>query len=179
MKRNLINFILFQIGWFACVLSAANQIALIGLIVAVFIMFIHIQISSNRNSEILLLITAMVIGAIWDSAIVLIGWLSYESGMFSPYFAPYWIIAMWGLFATTVNISLSWMKDKILLAAIFGGVAGPLAYYAGFKLGAVNINNFDMAMISLSIGWAFFTPLLLKFTDFFRKRSEINMREAL
>jgi len=179
MKRNLINFTLFQIGWFACVLSAANQLALIGLVVAILIMVIHIKLSTSRYSEIILLITAMAIGTVWDSAIVVMGWLSYESGMFSSYFAPYWIIAMWGLFATTVNVSLSWMKDNTLLATIFGGIVGPLAYYAGFKLGAVNINNLHMAMISLSIGWAFFTPLLLKFTDIFKISSQSPMRQAL
>jgi len=176
MKINLINFVLFQIGWFACVMSAANYIPLIGLCFAIIIMFIHIKLSPNPTNEIILLIVAMVIGLVWDSFIVYAGWINYTSGMMSNYLAPYWIIALWGLFATTVNVSLNWLKEKTIIAMLFGAIAGPLAYYAGYKLGALTFTDFNMAMIALSIGWAIFTPFLLSFTDLYHHYVQNKMR---
>ena len=78
-----------------------------------------------------------VIGAGFDSALVNSGWVSYASGQFSAYIAPYWIITMWMLFATTLNVSMRWMRGKPVLAAVFGLIGGPAAYLAGQKLGGI------------------------------------------
>jgi hypothetical protein len=78
--------------------------------------------------------------------------------------APHWIVVMWGLFATTLNVSLAWLKQKLALAAMLGAVAGPLAYYAGYKLNALQFNNMSVTLIALAIGWALFTPLLIRLT---------------
>ena len=162
MKNIVINIVLFQVGWFACVLTAAINQPLVGAIISLFIIVTHILISKQYEQEIRIIVIAMVIGLIWDSLIVSAGWITYTSGMLSEFMAPYWIVLMWALFATTLNFSLSWMKAKLLLAAVFGAVAGPLAYYAGVKLGAVQFTNEVNALVALSIGWAVFTPLLLK-----------------
>ena len=162
MKNIVINIILFQIGWFACVLSAASNQPLVGAIISLLIIVTHLLITKQYQQEIRIIVIAMVIGFFWDSLIVSAGWITYTSGMLSDFMAPYWIVLMWALFATTLNHSLSWMKEKLLLAGVFGAVAGPLAYYAGVKLGAVEFVNEVNAFVTLSIGWAVFTPLLLK-----------------
>ena len=162
MKNIVLNIILFQLGWFACVLSAASNQPLIGAVVAVAIISIHLFISQQYKEELRIITIAMLIGLVWDSLIVAMGWISYQSGMLVSFMAPYWIVLMWALFATTLNFSMSWLKANLLLAALFGAIAGPLAYYAGAKLGAVEFNNVINSLIALSIGWAIFTPLLLK-----------------
>lgn len=162
MKNMILNIVLFQLGWFACVLSAASNQPVFGAIIAVVIISIHLLISKQHKEELRIIAVAMVIGLVWDSLIVSMGWITYQSGMLVSFMAPYWIVLMWALFATTLNLSLSWLKDKLLLAALFGAIAGPVAYYAGVKLGAVEFNNEIYSLIALSIGWAIFTPLLLK-----------------
>lgn len=162
MNNKIINFILFQLGWFACVLSAANQQALLGAGLAMMFMLYHIVTLENKASEIKIIIIAMLIGLVWDSVLVSLGWLNYSDGMITDQLAPYWIVVMWGLFAMTLNHSLAWLKSKLMIASVFGLVAGPLAYYAGYKLGAVVFIEQTQALIALSISWAIFTPLLLK-----------------
>lgn len=162
MKNILINIILFQIGWFACVLTAASSQPIFGAIISLVIIVSHILMSKQYKQELRIIIIAMMIGLFWDSLIVSAGWLTYQSGMVVDFMAPYWIVLMWALFATTLNYSMSWMKQKLLLSAVFGAVAGPLAYFAGMKLGAVEFVNEVNALVALSIGWAIFTPLLLK-----------------
>ena len=69
---------------------------------------------------------------------------------------------LWALFASTLNISLNWLKKYTLLAYLLGAVSGPLCYWAGERLGALHLVNFNMAMVYLAVGWAIAVPLLLK-----------------
>lgn len=162
--RVLLNFVLFQIGWFACVLSAAAGTPLVGVGVAAVIIAIHLVMVKQKQHEIILIISAMMIGLVWDSFLVWRNWIDYPSGMMVANIAPHWIVVMWGLFATTLNVSLAWLKQKLALAAMLGAVAGPLAYYAGYKLNALQFNDMNVTLIALAIGWALFTPLLIRLT---------------
>ena len=89
------------------------------------------------------------------------GWVTYPSGQFSPMLAPYWIVTMWMLFATTLNRSMAWLKGRATLAAVLGGIAGPASYYAGQKLGAIEFVEPVAALSALAIGWAVIMPLLM------------------
>jgi hypothetical protein len=70
---------------------------------------------------------------------------------------------LWGLFATTLNISLRWLKNQYLLSTFIGGISGPIAYWSGSKLGALSLTNFDAAILFLAVGWAIAVPFLVKF----------------
>ena len=161
MKRTLLNFVAFQIGWFACVLSAANGLPLLGLVVVSLVVVLHVQFSEWRSHELILVCLAVVMGLVFDSLLVISGWLQYPSGVLLPGIAPYWILAMWALFATTLNVSMSWMKGKAFLASVLGAVFGPLSYMAGQRLGAIEFVNFQSAIIALAIIWALVMPLLV------------------
>ena len=139
MKTNLVNIILFQVGWFACVLSAAAYQPWLGVGIAMLIIAFHTWRASRPVTEITLLAICVLVGAVWDSILVWQQWLAYPSGMFLDNTAPVWIIALWALFATTLNVSLRWLKKRPVIAMIVGAIAGPLAYIGGVKLGAVNM----------------------------------------
>ncbi|MGD8926343.1 MAG: DUF2878 domain-containing protein [Thioalkalispiraceae bacterium] len=166
MKKSILNIVLFQIGWFACVLGAANNYSLAGSLVAVMIITLHLLTSKNWLQEMLLVTVVMLIGFAWDSLLVFMNWIDYPAGQLVPATAPYWIVIMWGLFSTTLNVSLSWLKDKLVLSIIFGAVGGPLAYYAGAKLGALELINREYALLALSVGWGILTPLLLQLSSY-------------
>lgn len=161
MVRTLSNLFLFQIGWFACVLSGAGQRPWIGALMAVVIMAIHLSSAPAAEAEFKLVMIALVIGAVWDSLLVWLDWLHYSSGILIPHTAPYWIVLMWGLFATLLNVSLRWLRGRWLLAALAGSIGGPLAYYGGHQLGALEFGNQNAALIALAIGWAIITPILM------------------
>ena len=179
MKNIILNIILFQVGWFACVLTAANNIAAVGALISVMILITHVKLSVNARKEIRIISIAMLIGLVWDSILVSTGLLNYQSGMVASFLAPYWIVLMWALFATTINSSLAWLKEKLIIAAIFGAISGPLAYYAGAKLGAVVFVSETNALIALSVGWAIFTPLLLLLSSTNDNQGNVAMEKAL
>lgn len=161
------NFVLFQIGWFACVLSAAAFRPWVGALVALTIVTVHVLRANPRVAELKLILCATAIGAMVDSTLVWLGWIEYPSGMVIPNAAPYWIVLMWTLFATLLNISLRWLRGRWLIAALAGAAGGPLAFYAGHRLGALEFGNESAALIGLAVAWAVITPLLLALSERF------------
>ncbi|MDH4133176.1 MAG: DUF2878 domain-containing protein [Gammaproteobacteria bacterium] len=156
----LINFVLFQVGWFACVLGAAWGIPWAGTGIAMAIVAVHLLLAGEPLAESKLLAIAAGIGLVFDSALATFGWVSYPSGVLLAGTAPHWILALWLLFATTLNVSLAWLKPKPLLCIVFGAFGGPLAYYGGARLGALTLVEPVSALTALAIGWAVITPFL-------------------
>jgi len=157
-----INFIAFQLGWFACVLGAAHAVPWAGTGLALAIVAWHLGRALAPRAELALILSAAGIGALWDSGLTALGLIRYASGVLVEGAAPHWIVALWMLFATTLNLSLGWLKLNIALAAVLGALGGPLAYLGGAKLAALNLVAPPAALTALALGWAVLTPLLLQ-----------------
>jgi len=157
----LINFIAFQIGWLASVMGAARDLPWVGPVVFVAILLLHLRQAERPELEAGLVLACGVIGIWFDSILVSTGWVGYPSGQLSPYLAPYWIVTMWMLFATTLNRSLGWLRGRYALAAILGAISGPASYIAGQKLGGIEFYNYWMALALLAVGWAIVMPVLM------------------
>ena len=112
----LANFLVFQIGWFACVLGGANGLPWVGTGIALAIVAWHLTRAVRPKQELLLVLSAAAIGALFDSLLVALGWLAYPSGTLIAGTAPHWIVALWMLFAITLNLSLAWLKRRLLIA---------------------------------------------------------------
>jgi hypothetical protein len=161
VNRALINFVAFQLGWFSCVLGAANGVPLIGLAVASMVVLLHLLMARDGAAELRLLVIAVLIGLVFDSVLASLGWIRYPNGVLVPGLAPYWILAMWAIFATTLNVSMSWLRGRLVLAALMGGIFGPLSYQAGGRLGGLAFAQETAAMVALGLGWALIMPLLV------------------
>ena len=109
----------------------------------------------------MLLALAATIGLLFDSLLVSSGWITYPAGQWHPMLAPYWIVTMWIAFATTLNVSLGWLRGHSALAFFFGALGGPLSFLAGAKLGAATFINQPAALATLAIGWAVMMPFLM------------------
>jgi hypothetical protein len=155
-----INFVVFQLGWLASVIGGAEGVPWAGVVAAAIAVALHVRIAKQPANEIMLLAACAALGAVFDSALVTLGLVSYPSGMFADGVAPYWIIAMWVLFGTTLNVSLRWLRGSPLLASVLGLIAAPLAYYGGEKLGGISLLQPTSALVALGVGWAVMLPVL-------------------
>jgi hypothetical protein len=107
-------------------------------------------------------LTCAGIGLVFDSALIGAGWVRYPSGTLVTGLAPQWIVAMWMLFGTTLNVSLAWLRPLPRAAAALGAIGGPLAYWGGARLGGMEfVVPFD-ATAALAVGWAVVTPMLCR-----------------
>ena len=165
--RLVVNFILFQIGWFACVIGAAKQMPWLGVATVVAIVAWHFTQAKQAKKEVQLLIIALVIGGTFDQIMLNHQLITYQAHGWSSMLVPVWILALWAEFVTVLNVSLRWMKGRWIIAVLFGAIGGPLAYMGAEKLGAVTLNHLPISYIALSVGWACLTPLLLKFSQKF------------
>lgn len=157
----LSNVLLFQIGWLTCVWSAAGNQPWIGVLVIIAVIVAHLRRAPVPKREFQLVLLVLGIGLVFDSFLVSQGWLTYSSGNLVPNLAPYWIVALWGLFTTLLNVSLRWMRGRWITAALFGALGGPAAYYGGLRLGALEFGNLEAGLTALAVGWAVLMPLLL------------------
>ncbi|MGB5255928.1 MAG: DUF2878 domain-containing protein [Woeseiaceae bacterium] len=157
----LINFAAFQVGWFSSVIGAAQQMPWLGPVALLLVLAIHLRQAHRPQAELTLIVACGLVGVFFDSLLVAFGWVTYPSGQFSEFLAPYWIVTMWMLFGTTLNLSMGWLKGRPLIAALFGAFGGPASYIAGQKLGGIVLVDYYMALIALAVGWALFMPLLL------------------
>ncbi len=161
MKRLLINVLAFQIGWFSCVIGAANGYPSVGLVVTMLVVLLHLVLAYQPRTELVLIAIAGVIGACFDSLLLQTGWVSYPNGILLAGIAPYWIVAMWVLFATTLNVSMRWLHGNYTAAALLGLIGGPLSYLGGARLGGLVFVEATSALVALAIGWAVMMPMLV------------------
>jgi len=157
----LINIVAFKVGWLSAVFGGASEYPLPGTLVVFAAIAVHLHFATERKREFSLIVLAGIIGLCSDSILMSAGLLTYTTGTFIPGLAPYWIIAMWMLFATTLNVTFRWLHQRLALAAVLGAISGPASYYAGSKIGAVTFVEFVPAMLSLSAAWAILFPGLL------------------
>ena len=114
------------------------------------------------TAELSLVLICGAIGAIWDSLLVNTGWIQYPSGYVISTGAPYWIVAMWMLFATTLNVALSWLQGRLFLAILFGLLGGPSAYYGAQQLGAFSLASpLIVTLTILGVYWSVACPVAL------------------
>lgn len=155
------NFVIFQLGWFACVLGAANKQVLWAVIGTLAYIVFHAWRSPSPKTEINLLFKAFIFGLVADTLIMHLGYLDFQDDWPSPYLSPLWMWVLWVLVATTVNGSLTWLRGRPVLGAVLGGIAGPMSYEAGIRMGAGGWGSGGQitGFILVGVVWAIAIPL--------------------
>jgi hypothetical protein len=158
----LASFAGFQIGWFACVLGAAYGYWTLGPVAVGLMMLFQLLVVSNAAAEMRPILAALILGYLFDSSLIQMGLFSLKANVLPSWSTSPWMVAMWVNFALTLRHSMSWLRGRYLLGAGMGAFAGPLAYFAGAKLGAMEILT-DPLTFSLALGtaWAAAVPLLI------------------
>jgi hypothetical protein len=160
----------YELVWFCAVIGAAHGLtwpAILGLLV-----YAACQLGAARRFKIdlSLMALAMVMGLLFDSALIRAGLASYAAAWPSAGLAPAWILALWGAFSLTFTQSLAYLQTRLGLAAALGAAGGPLAYWAAAR--GWHVVTFASpswrASLCLGIGWGLATPALAWFA---RRRS--------
>jgi len=164
-KSSLLNLVLYQVGWFACVLGAAWDRGAVGATLAIGLAVIHLVLSNRPEKEWPLMLAAVCIGLVVDTLHARIGVLEFR-GHQAGTVAPLWVLALWLQFATVLHFCLSWLSRRYLIASVLGLIGGPLAFVCGERLGAATFGDprlFSLGVIGLS--WALALPALVWIAD--------------
>ncbi len=158
----IINFAAFQAGWFACVLGAAHGHAWAGTAAVGAVLALHLWLSGDWQGELVLALLAAAVGLVLETVLVATGAAAYASPAPIASLPPGWIIAMWVLLATALNSSLSWMRGRLLLAAVLGAVAAPLSYSGGAGFGGMVLGQpLWQSLVLIGVLWAVAMPILV------------------
>jgi hypothetical protein len=160
--RKVINVVAFQIGWFAAVLGAAGGMPWLGVVVVPVVVGVHLALSPDWRPQLLLALSAAVLGFMVDTVLIAAGRFSPVPYLLPSYLSPPWMVLLWVNFATTLNVSMGWLRGRSLLAAFFGAVGGPLAYASGARLGAMLHSPGIENLVFVGLAWAMALPLLYR-----------------
>jgi len=167
LARRIANFGAFQLAWFAAVLGAARSAPAWGTACVAAVIAWHVLVSARPAREAQLVACVCLVGVVFESLVVAQGHVQYASGQLAPLLPPFWIIALWGLLAITLNVTLRWLKRRPWLCAALGALAGPASFLAGARLGAARLVDPVPAIVTLGFGWAVLLPLLMALSNHF------------
>lgn len=162
MSHALANFVAFQLCWFANVLGAANAQPWLGPVVVALWLVAHVRACVGaREVEGYVCASVGLLGYVTDSALVLTGLIAFPAFTHLGGPSPLWMIALWVGFAMTLRHSLGWLRGRYLLGAALGAIFGPLAYFAGEKLGAISLIAGNASLLAVALQWSVALPLSL------------------
>ena len=146
----MINFVLFQLLWFASVLGGGRYSEPL-LVLAGGLPLVVWALCGNARRELMLLGVFALSGLAIDSVWIAAGLFTYPDATVLP---PYWIVMLWCGVAMTVDHSMRWFRDRPLVGGIAAGLAAPMSYVGGASLGAgIEIVN-PILLPALSCSWA-------------------------
>lgn len=162
----ILNALLFQLGWFACVFGASYPWLLA---VALTFLLAHFLWVARWRAEGRLVASVMLFGCALDSFLLNLGVFDFGS---DGRLLPAWLALLWALFATTLNHCLAWTARPWWLGSLLGAVAGPLSYLGGAKLAGVGLPlGLWPTMLMLSLIWAGVMPVVHGFAGMYRQRA--------
>jgi hypothetical protein len=162
----LVNFLLYQIGWFAIVVGAGNGHPWLGCCLALLLVSVHFVMVTDRSRHLLLGAAACFFGVLLDSTQLWMGVFEFPSGSFADWLIPPWIAVLWIQFATILPFCLRWSSGRYVLSAILGFVGGPLAFWGGERLGAVVfLEPRGAHFLVLAMAWGLAFPTLVFLSD--------------
>ncbi|MFG0379370.1 DUF2878 domain-containing protein [Pseudomonas sp. zbq_18] len=145
----ILNALLFQVGWFACIFGATRPWLLT---VALACLAAHFIWIAHWRNEGRLVASVALFGCALDSFLLNLGVFDFAG---DSRLLPAWLALLWALFATTLNHSLAWSARPWWLASVLGAVGGPLSYYAGAQLAGVGLPlGLWPTLLLLSALWA-------------------------
>ncbi|MBA5868652.1 MAG: DUF2878 family protein [Nitrospira sp. CR2.1] len=166
MIRTLGNAVLFQLGWWVAILSAGRGQPWLAPVVLAGLITVNIWNASQPRAMTLVVLSIGSAGLLLDSGLTALALLRFEAHPFAPWLCPPWLCALWYLFATTLHQSLRWLEGRTWLAALIGGIAGPVSYGAGEVLGALTLGSGrNSALLLLALVWAGLLPLFVRIAE--------------
>ena len=90
----LVNYTLYQIGWFACVLGGASHRPWTGCLIALILVGVHLALTGERSLEFRLVALAIGVGAVVEMMQIAAGTYRFTSGTVNDALPPPWLLAM-------------------------------------------------------------------------------------
>jgi hypothetical protein len=161
-----LNFVCFQVGWFACALGAAHDWPPLGPLVVGVLLILQLPLVPAPGKQACFVQAVALLGWLIDSGLAFGDVFSFPFGSGLLGLCPLWMAALWANFAGTLHLCLDWLRGRYWLASALGACGGPLAYYGGQRLGAMQLgSNTTISLLVIAVEWALVTPALVGLSE--------------
>lgn len=151
----------YEAVWFAAVIGAGHDLAWPGVVAAVVFAAWRLAVSAHWRIELRLIGAGLLLGVVAEAAWGYGGLIRYEAAR--PWTeVPAWILALWMAFALTIVPLFGYLRERPWLAALFGAIGGPLAYFAAARgwHAATFVAPVWRVLPWLALGWGISLSLL-------------------
>ena len=151
------NFAAFQLAWLVAVWGASSGLWWLGPVAVAAWVSAYSFWQKCARAEALLWLGAGLLGAMTDSLLVWSGAMAFPESAGPAFPTTPWMVALWINFAAALRHCMGWLCGRFVLATVFGAIGGPLAYLAGSKFGALEIQSLP----AIVVAWLLVMPGLL------------------
>ncbi len=161
--RPVAEWVGFQLVWLACALGAADGRTAPGVLAATVFIGAVLATKKWAPAECLIILASGIMGLVAESALLSAGLVRFSAPWPHAQLAPAWMVALWLAFGATLTPLASLLGNRFLAkSSVIGCIAGPFAYWAGARLGAIEIAGpWGQAHLAIAVMWAVALPCLL------------------
>lgn len=156
------NALGYQAVWFVTLFSASAGHFWFGFFSSLVFSALMLVFGGNAKQDCRIVVIGLILGISIDTVFAASGWIDYAQAWPSIKIAPLWIIALWLSFSFTLNHSMSFLRNNYLLAAAFGFIGGPLAYWCADRVFDVISygTHTSLVMLALGVCWGLVIPAI-------------------
>ena len=117
----IINAIFFYIIWWGCIFGIKYSYEYLGPLLAFICISLHLYLIPQYQKEFKLILFCIIIALLVEGIHLHTGLISYRGYIYANSFIPpLWIICIWIALGTTLNYSMFFLKDRLLLMVLCG-----------------------------------------------------------
>ncbi|MGH8051343.1 MAG: DUF2878 domain-containing protein [Arenimonas sp.] len=156
------NALGYQAVWFATLISVSKGYFWLGFASSLVFAALMLCFGGKAKQDSRIVLIGLILGMTVDTLFASSGWIEYQQAWSGIGLAPLWIIALWLSFSFTLNHSMAFLRQNYGLAAIFGLLGGPLAYWCADRVFNVIDYGIDVfiVMIGLGVCWGLAIPAI-------------------
>lgn len=167
--KYIVNALAYQAVWFLSILWS-NQGAAIGCVIIIILL----ATSERRLDDLKMMGYLMFLALLIDGTLQQVGFFTFSNPGVP---IPFWLLVLWVGLGMTIHHSFAWLKERLFLASLLGGIGGPAAYWAGVRMGAASFNwSLPVSLLVLSLVWSLMFPSVMLFSTLQRKSSHENKK---
>jgi hypothetical protein len=160
--RGLVEWLGFQLVWLAAAFGAARETALPGMLSGAIFTVTVLLASPSVRPTMLTVLASGAIGTLGETALAASGLVAYAAATPAVLAAPAWLVALWLAFGATLgSLAPLLARRPPAAAALLGLIAGPLAYWAGARIGALAVAPLPLAWLAIAVLWGAALPALI------------------
>jgi hypothetical protein len=155
---NLFSAVLFQLAWFSAVIGRESFI-----LVTTALLVVHFLVTPTVLKDVKGAGIIALIGILADSTLSALNIFDFAQQAL----IPVWLILLWLHLGAALPHGFAFMKKlKTWQVCLIGAVAGPVSYFAGFRLGAVELPyGVIISCGLLSLIWLLLLPVFVLIID--------------